>query len=98
MGFIFNLLLFAWPLLEVGWREVAHCNTIVYIGIAVEFETAYTFGELYNYFQMPHLNHTWEGTEYSDSDQEATVHQAAGKPDGCLYTLKPKLSLKSKHI
>lgn len=64
----------------MGWREVPHCNTIVCAGIAREFVTAYTFGELYNYFQMPHLNPTWEGAECSDSDQEATVHQAAGGP------------------
>lgn len=51
----------------------------------MEFETAYTFGELYNYFQIPHLSHVLgkgqsvviltkrEGTECSVSDQEATV-------------------------
>lgn len=85
----------------MGWREVPHCNTIVCAGIAREFVTAYTFGELYNYFQIWILL----GKEQSvvilikrPLYIKQLVVPTAGNPDGCLYKLKPKLSLKSKHI
>lgn len=70
----------------------------------MEFETAYTFGELYNNFKIPHSNHILgKGqsvvilTKRPLYNKQLVVH-TAGNADGCLYNLKPKLSLKSKHI